>query len=56
MANLLHDFLAEKNTQQESRVVSGHDQPDDMIVVAVKPHIDGEQTVQQTGSRGENGR
>ena len=56
MADLMHDFLAEKNTQQDSQVVCGHDQPDDLIVIALEPHINAQQTVHQIASHGENGR
>ena len=40
MADLLHDFLAEINTQQYSQVVCGHDQPDDLAVITLEPHVD----------------
>jgi hypothetical protein len=50
MADVVNNALAKKNAQHEPQIIAGHDPSDYLFGIAVKVHIDAEQTAQKTAA------
>jgi trehalose-6-phosphate synthase len=44
-AVMLYDRLTEKDAQNDSKIIAGHDQSDYLLGIAMKTHIYTEQTI-----------